>query len=690
MHAASPAILKLCESQTANWKNHVEVSPMQPFKLANILLDDTPQFLEAPTLLVRSAAPYRRAERGSSEWVFEGPGQHDFTTFFNGLSVQKWCEYTVAREFHLHLEVKGCAFTLVQTRADLFSWDTGVIEGSDQEVAASQDWHNVDVTLPAADGDLIEAFMLRIADEGSVHLRNAYYYTLVDPAQIRPVELALCTTTFKKESYIERNIRLVKDHILASDEPIATHFTQHVVDNGRTLDVAALEADRVHIHPNDNVGGSGGYARGMIAALEQTPKATHTLLMDDDVIIQPESIIRTYNLLSLVDDAHVNHFVSGAMMDLFEPDIRWEDTGFVTKEGDCLPLKMPAHIGLLHEVASNEVSSDHSELEGSEDQAQQYAGWWYCVIPVSQIEKNGLPLPIFVRFDDVEYALRCHARFMTMNGICLWHPSFNRRYSAAVERYQVVRNGFIASFTTGIAPQSNFTSKLYHTVQLELKKFNYTNADLALEGFEDFLKGPDYLLDPARIQQRFMDANRNAEKLVPFSELRAEAERAGIDLSHIQDADSQKATNVGENRTFPQRIWDFATFNGQRFALGYIKPGPAALIDVAGWLYPGNRIRRRDTIVAVDLENQKGVIRHLDKKRFDEVWGRYKRDMKTYKANEKRLREEYAAARERFTSVAFWKQYLKMDEGSATGDAAGAASAGPSADSDPSLAPKAE
>ena len=62
--------------------------------------------------------------------------------------------------------------------------------------------------------------------------------------------------------------------------------------------------------------------------------------------------------------------------------------------------------------------------------------------------------------------------------------------------------------------------------------------------------------------------------------------------------------------------------------------------------------------MAVDLENQKGVIRHLDKKRFDEVWGRYKKDMKYFKEHEKELREAYAAKREEFTSVAFWKQYL--------------------------------
>lgn len=53
---------------------------------------------------------------------------------------------------------------------------------------------------------------------------------------------------------------------------------------------------KVHIyyHRNKNVGGSGGFTRGMIESIRQKPKATHVLLMDDDVVVLSESIKRTY------------------------------------------------------------------------------------------------------------------------------------------------------------------------------------------------------------------------------------------------------------------------------------------------------------------------------------------------------------------------------------------------------------
>ncbi|EHF01585.1 hypothetical protein HMPREF1008_01209 [Olsenella sp. oral taxon 809 str. F0356] len=631
-------------------------------KLANVLLDESVQFLQEPTLLHRSTALVRRAEgEGPEAWALEGPGTHDFTTFFNALSVSKWRSYTVAKEFFLHLEAKGAAFRLLQSRADVFSWDVELVGGSELDVPASDEWHSVELRMENSDEDVIESFVIVQEGEGPVFIRNAHYFASVPADGLHDVELALCTTTFRKEEYVERNVELAKTRILASDEPIATHFTMHIVDNGRSLDAERLQAERVRVHPNDNVGGSGGYARGMIEALGQRPKATHVILMDDDVLISPESILRTYNLLRIVSDDHAQDFVSGAMMDLFEPDVRWEDTGFVTFSGDCVPLKPALRMGQLHSVVANEAMGAHPELSGSEDQSQQYGGWWYCVIPVTAIERHGLPLPLFVRYDDIEYALRCRARFMTMNGICLWHPSFVRRYSAAVERYQVTRNSLVAQYATGVAPQSDFLRKAYHLVQLELKKFNYTNAELVLDALEDFLKGPAFLEERGRTERAFMEANRRAERLLPFPELRRQAEEEGIDLSLIAQVDAQKDSDVVERRSLRQRLEDFATFNGQRLDLGYVQRGSSAIIDVAGWLYPADQIRRKDTIVAVDLENQRGVIRHMDRQRFRAVWERYKRDAKEIERNGDRLREEYAEASRRFVTQGFWRGYLGID-----------------------------
>ena len=71
-------------------------------------------------------------------------------------------------------------------------------------------------------------------------------------------------------------------------------------------------------------------------------------------------------------------------------------------------------------------------------------------IPVSQIEKRGLPLPLFIRCDDIEYSLRSHTKIMTMNGICIWHMGFVNKYNVAFDRYQQCRNLLIGKAATNI------------------------------------------------------------------------------------------------------------------------------------------------------------------------------------------------------------------------------------------------
>lgn len=621
---------------------------MQRIKLANILLEKSSQFFLEPQMYVRANAPV--IPEGDN-WKLDGPGKFDFTTFFNALSSIKWKKYTAAKDFYLHIELKGSSCRLTHTHADSFSWESNPVEGSSFEIKESSEWLVFDLPVITYENDVLNSFM--IESNGPVFIRRSFFYTDVDDECVRPVELALCTTTIGKEDYIRKNVDLVRKYILESNEDISSHFMMHVVDNGRTLDAREIESTGIVLHPNPNVGGSGGFARGMLEAMKQQPIATHVLLMDDDVSVSPESIIRTYNLLRIVKESYIGAFVSGAMMSLNEPSIRTEDLGFFSFRGQFGPVKPPANVTNLHDIVASEAFVIPSGIPGNEDTGQTYAGWWYCCIPMTVIKENGLPLPLFVRADDAEYSLRCKPKFITMSGICVWHLSFFYKYNAAVERYQVNRNTFIAQATSGIARLSDFTKELKHEVQLDLKKFNYDEAELALEGFEDFLKGPDFISEPVG-EKCFIRANRRREKLVSLDQLREECKKIGIDVDSLVFDDV--------DRDYPRKrkdaALDFITFNGQRLLGGYTKVGKAAVISAAGWVYPPGKMRRADVLLAVDPITKQAAIRKRDTGRFREIWLRYKKDVKFYKENKTKLEEAYSRHFAEFTSVAFWENYL--------------------------------
>lgn len=634
---------------------------MKSFKIANILLDGSRQFFSAPALYYRSGKAVVATDE-AGVWRLAGPGSFDFTTFFNALSVNKWNEYTVATGYSLHLELRGASCSVTQTRTDRLDYYSHQIPETKVTVAASDDWQIIDLPIIFQDPDVMDSFV--IDTDGETEIRNSYYSALVPDDGIRDIELALSTTTFRKEDFITHNIELIKKDIVESDELIAKHFRMYVVDNGRTLDVEALSTDRITVYPNDNVGGSGGFTFGMIKAIEQGD-VTNILLMDDDVEVSPESIIRTFNLLSIANDEYKEAFVSGSMMNYDEPDQHWEDTGHMSVNGNYLPDKPPLRVSALDEAISCETFSYARDTFA--DLAQRYTGWWYCCIPISTIKRIGLPLPFFVRFDDAEYALRAKPKFMSMNGICVWHLVFFMRYSAAVERYQVTRNGLIGQFTTGVAPLTDFFVEIKHEMLMELCKFNYDDAELICEGLEDFFKGPGFISKKGIGEKTFMAANKKKEKLIPLEELHDQAlKECGVDVytlspNAITDDVPMKDAKTGRIVSSAMRVRERQSLNGQLW--GNLKPfvKGTPVIHGVGWSFQMGKLYGADTLVAIDNFNKKGIIRHKNADRAKQIWDRFQNDLKYYEKNKTRLKHEYESACSRLTSMEFWKEYLGIE-----------------------------
>ncbi|MFC2626909.1 MAG: glycosyltransferase family 2 protein, partial [Parascardovia denticolens] len=381
---------------------------------------------------------------------------------------------------------------------------------------------------------------------------------------------------------------------------------------------------------------------------------TNILLMDDDVAVSPESIKRTYNLLRILKPEYEEAMISGAMLNYEVGEEQWEDIGHMTPEGIFSPCKPPLQLTHFEDLVYNEKFRPTKQMK-----QDMYAAWWYCCIPISVIKRNGLPLPVFVRCDDAEYGIRSKGPFITMNSLCVWHMSFHVRYNAAVERYQTTRNTMVAQAVMGMAPDADFLKELHKNVHLELKKFGYADAELCLNAFEDFLKGPDFFIQPGVAEQTFMKANKDKEKLYDFVALQeqidADPDLAGL---KVEDIDRQ-LIDEDQPRSLQQRLQDYTTDNWQR---GIKREGKGyAVIPLAGWIYPAGVIRGKKKLVAIDWYNRKGAIRTKDAGRYADIMKRYHRDLRYYKKNIDRLRREYAAIRPTVTSLAYWKNYLKME-----------------------------
>ncbi len=559
----------------------------------------------------------------------------EFNTYFNGVSYGKWQQYTNIEKVYLEIDVEGeceiilCGYSLKRN-------DIPARKILGKKRINAKEKTTVYMEYPENQEQMLSFEIHTLSD---VKIYGGHYSGNFDEQDERTIELAVATTTCWKEEYIKKTVIRLKKGILDLDEEIGHHFRIHIVDNGRTLSREDFpEDDRIYYHPNKNVGGSGGFARGMIECRHQTPKATHVLLMDDDVIILPDSIFRTYVLLKNIKSEYKNSFIGGAMLLLEEKNIQHEDIGTINNMGMCTPLKPRWNHFWLRDNLLNERFYKGENM---------YQGWWYCCIPMNVIEENGLPLPLFIRTDDIEYSARCKADIITMNGICVWHMEFYGKYNGSIDIYQVDRNFLIAQATTGVYPECDFLKmRLKKFYRDNILKHEYGTAELSLRAFEDYMKGPRFIMQ----DKGESIIKENAKFNNDFKPLN-EFEQMGVDVYSDPYWDGQR----GKAKKWIYRI----TYNGHRFyPKKFLSKEPVIIPFDCG--YTPSKMAMKKTFIAVNPATKQGCIKELNKEKFKELQKRYHKDMRYYSKNGEKIKNSYKKARDTITSEAFWKKYLEI------------------------------
>ena len=558
----------------------------------------------------------------------------DFTTYINGCSYGKWREYTDIKGIKLRLDVQGkFEIILVGYHLDIYS---PVRKEYGRFTYDFSEKTSIELEFPSNEESMLGFEIEAIHD---FVLYGGRYVGEYEEASLRNVELCLATTTCKKEKFITSNVEKIKREILEDEsDDMRNHFYVHVVDNGRTLDPEKMKSWHVDVHPNKNTGGSGGFSRGMIESLAQTPKATHVLLMDDDVVVLPESLKRTYRLLTLVNDKYKDAFISGAMLYLEEMNIQHEDIGTLRRNCDFWSLKGRLYQNNIFDNLMNEQKHYGSD--------KQYAGWWYCCIPASTIEEKGLSLPIFIRCDDMEYSLRCNATIMTMNGIGIWHMGFVNKYNLAFDRYQQCRNLLIDKAVGSIADDVDVEGFVMKSFRIELLRFNYNGARLVLRALQDYMKGPEWIEQDLGEQIVQENAKLN-EKYKPLEEF------PGNEwwLSEVHDNPPRK---------FLSTWWFRITYNGQRlWPVKWLKKGIRAV--KFDFTYQPQKYVRQSKMLAVNPDLKTATMREIDKKQYKEIKREWDKSFKKFKRENDMLRKQYRDAMPYMTSVEFWKKYLEIN-----------------------------
>ncbi len=446
-----------------------------------------------------------------------------FDTYFNEFSLGKWRKYTRVGQVALRLSLCGRArVTLLslalsgdpsQIKRDVYTERSRLFEKFTvqetelcSQTVESGGEEAFTFRFPEdVEGDAL-AFSVKPLSADFTLFGGAYETAGQEEADARPVDLAIAICTYRREEFVERNISMLEREVFEQPRSVLHgHLKAYVADNGRTLPPDRWDPEHVVLMPNHNSGGSGGFSRSMITACEDPSfRATHILLMDDDITFRVESLERTYSFLRLLRPEWKEAEVGGAMLYSTRRTTQ-HAAGERFLRDNIVPYQRKVDLRLSQNVLLNEQGGEFS-----------YQAWWYCCMPVEVIRENGYALPLFVQYDDVEYGLRTHGMpKLTLNGICCWHIPFEEKRSS-VKEYYTIRN-----FTILMAlhcPQytgRRFSADLVRLCRERTFRYDFREVRLFLRAAEDFLKGLPWLAsqDPEALNRALIESGNHPAAL---------------------------------------------------------------------------------------------------------------------------------------------------------------------------------
>ncbi|MET8773558.1 glycosyltransferase [Nocardia sp. NPDC004654] len=468
------------------------------------------------------------------------------------------------------------------------------------------------------------------ADGGELGI-SELTWTSVAPERVRPVAIAICT--FNRAADCAETVAA-----LASDPTVlAAIDAVYVVDQGTDLvqdrpryqEVQPVFGDKLRYIRQPNLGGAGGFTRGLYEVSAVNEHAD-VILMDDDILCEPETVLRLNAFANLTVEPTL---VGAQMLFLLNPDY----------------LNVGAEEVHLHELRHGQkvpkALRNTSMLKKNQERRVDagYNAWWTCLIPAEVVAKIGLPVPIFFQWDDVEYGVRAREHgfvTVTLPNAAVWHADFYWKDYDDWARYFSTRNSLIVGAMHADLDGKKITKQLFRNIAEHLVAMQYGLVHTTLQGIEDFLEGPKILRDGGIAALAAARTSRNDYgETIKHPAATPPVRAADIQLRRASGEPSREAL-VLVKRAINQ--WFGRTQHG---LIGITR-------EDAHWWH----VSLFDHVVVTDA-SQSGVrVRQRDKARARQLLLRTFRVLRRLRRELPELQERYRAAMPELTSRANWER----------------------------------
>src|ERR1700694_5380831 len=404
--------------------------------LARVILPRPGEPLDVRKLYIEESESNARRAHPPTRTTLEIGAQSEvsFSTYFNAFPASYWRRWSTLESVVLRAELTGAGrvdiYRAKATAARIFIEGRNfggprATEGATEEATVLE--FEVDLG-PFEDGGWI---WFDITTDSAVTIHSAGWYA----AKAAPgrANIAVGIPTFNRPAdRVNALVALTSDPLV--DEVIGAVIvsdqgTKKVRDHPGYAAAAAPLGNRLSVHNQPNLGGSGGYSRVMYEALKNTD-CEQILFMDDDIRIEPDSVLRA---LAMNRFAKAPTLVGGQMLNLQEPSHLHVMGELVDQENfmwtNALNTEYDHNFAKYPLDAEEEPPSKlrHRRID------VDYNGWWMCMIPRQVAEELGQPLPLFIKWDDADYGLRAAEHgygTVTLPGAAIWHMAWSDKDDA--------------------------------------------------------------------------------------------------------------------------------------------------------------------------------------------------------------------------------------------------------------------
>ncbi|MDU8924663.1 glycosyltransferase [Pasteurellaceae bacterium LIM206] len=398
---------------------------------------------------------------------YDSESEINFLGVFNAFPAEHFRLHTNAIQVYLRINVSGKVDKLVISKLTQWS-DTHEFEISDIKSGKEL----ILGPFPLETGIKRYSFSLTTRDEFTLH----HAEWLVDDDIVTKKSVDISITTFKKEKYVITNV-----NALNSYKPISNlDYRVLVIDNGSTLKENEFNpSDHLKLISQANLGGTGGFMRGLMEAKES--KTDYILFMDDDILLSPEVIYRAIAIAQISR----SHRAFGGMM------FHYTKKDKIHEQGGRLPWKVKDFFRAINsgdfldkELRENS-KYDLLYSEGNPD----FSGWWFYMAEV--INTPILP-NFFYKWDDI-----CSSLYLQKHGIKLsifptifvWHEDFDIKRHMYMPDYLSMRNE-VFSFAFLNIPEKQMKisfNRTFLVVLRDILMWDYSRAELRIKALQDVL-----------------------------------------------------------------------------------------------------------------------------------------------------------------------------------------------------------